>query len=592
MTFFDTHCHTYLSIKKCEKEVLDEINKSKKFFIWNVWVDLETSKHVIDLSKKYDFSYAIIWIQPENIWKYSDINETINKLENLAKNKKVIAIWECWLDYYRLEKNNSFKSINNEEQIFPLVDANSNFSPFVNIASNYSPFVNTASNHSPFVNAVPNNPPFVNATPNYSPFVNATPNYSPFVKGARGFYINWNNKESKLKTKWFSFIPYNQDLKNKSRELRKNMTNAEKKIWYNFLKTLDISITRQKPLLNYIVDFFIPSIWLIIEIDWDSHFQENYFKYENKRTKKLENYWLEILRFTNVEIYESFENVCNTIKKKIVNLQNLSEQKPPTPPLQRGLEQKSNNILLHKYITQNFQIEQKQNISPTNPNLNNLTSSLNSSFIKTSHSDFPFVNTAPNYFPFVNTAPNYSPFVKSLSWACRRRGRGFYEFREILEQKKQLEKDWFIAQINLAKKLDLPIVIHNREAWEDIFEILKQTNFKNFIMHCYSENLEYAKKLIDFSPNCKISFSWILTFKNAKNLQEVAKNIELKNIIIETDSPYLVPVPYRWQENYPFYVEKVFDKLCELREEKPELIKNQIWENSLEIFRIKKARGF
>jgi TatD DNase family protein len=91
----------------------------------------------------------------------------------------------------------------------------------------------------------------------------------------------------------------------------------------------------------------------------------------------------------------------------------------------------------------------------------------------------------------------------------------------------------------------LPLVIHNRNSKDDIFEILKETDFKNFVFHCYSENLEFAKKLLEFSPNCKISFSGILTFKNSLEVQETVKNIPIENILVETDEPYLTPVPYR-----------------------------------------------
>ncbi|MDR1944716.1 MAG: TatD family hydrolase, partial [Candidatus Peribacteria bacterium] len=73
--------------------------------------------------------------------------------------------------------------------------------------------------------------------------------------------------------------------------------------------------------------------------------------------------------------------------------------------------------------------------------------------------------------------------------------------------KRKKQKDFFVAQIELAKKLNLPLIIHNREAKNEIFEIIKQTNLKNFIFHCYSENLEFAQKLLEYSPNCKISFS-------------------------------------------------------------------------------------
>ena len=158
----------------------------------------------------------------------------------------------------------------------------------------------------------------------------------------------------------------------------------------------------------------------------------------------------------------------------------------------------------------------------------------------------------------------------------------YWEKEKIKEQKL-----FFKAQIELAKKYNLPVIIHNREAKNDVLEILKETNFKNFIFHCYSENLEYAQKLLDFAPDCKISFSGIVTFKNAKEIQETAKNIPLKNILVETDSPYLTPTPFRWkEENEPIFTKYVLDKIIELREESSEKIKKTIFENSLKIFNI------
>lgn len=166
-------------------------------------------------------------------------------------------------------------------------------------------------------------------------------------------------------------------------------------------------------------------------------------------------------------------------------------------------------------------------------------------------------------------------------WEC---GLDYYWKKD----KKEEQKKFFIAQINLAKKYNLPIIIHNRKSKDDIFQILEKTDFKNFIFHCYSENLEYAQKLLEFAPNCKISFSGIVTFKNAEDIQETAKNIPLKNILVETDSPYLTPSPYRWkQENEPIFTKYVLEKIIELRNEKPEIIEKQIFENSLEVFRVK-----
>lgn len=149
------------------------------------------------------------------------------------------------------------------------------------------------------------------------------------------------------------------------------------------------------------------------------------------------------------------------------------------------------------------------------------------------------------------------------------------------------QKKFFIAQIRLAKKYNLPIIIHNREAKEDVFEILKAENCTNFVVHCYSEDLEYAQKLIEFSPNCKISFSGTVTFKSAPNLQEAAANIPLKNILIETDCPYLSPVPERGTENYPSKVKYVLQKIQELRSESPEEIEEIIYQNSLSFFNVK-----
>lgn len=154
---------------------------------------------------------------------------------------------------------------------------------------------------------------------------------------------------------------------------------------------------------------------------------------------------------------------------------------------------------------------------------------------------------------------------------------------EIIE----IQKNCFRSQIRLAQKHNLPVVIHNRDAKEEVFQILLEENCTNFIMHCYSEDLKYAEKLIAFAPNCMISFSGIVTFNSAKSVQETAKNIPLKNIIIETDSPYLTPPPHRGEENYPEYVAFVLDKIISLRTEGKDIIEKQIFKNSLKIFWIK-----
>ncbi|MDD3793934.1 MAG: TatD family hydrolase [Candidatus Gracilibacteria bacterium] len=162
-----------------------------------------------------------------------------------------------------------------------------------------------------------------------------------------------------------------------------------------------------------------------------------------------------------------------------------------------------------------------------------------------------------------------------------------FEKEKIIEKQKEFQEIFFKGQIDLANKLNLPIIIHNRDSKDDIFEILVEKNFKNFIFHCYSENLDYAEKLINFSPNCKISFSGIVTFNNAKQIQETARNIPIKNILAETDSPYLTPTPFRGkEENEPIFTRYVIEKISELRGEKLENTANEIYLNSKNFFNI------
>ncbi|MGI6188785.1 MAG: TatD family hydrolase [Clostridiales bacterium] len=130
---------------------------------------------------------------------------------------------------------------------------------------------------------------------------------------------------------------------------------------------------------------------------------------------------------------------------------------------------------------------------------------------------------------------------------------------------RELQRQWFSEQIELACRLKLPVIIHNRDAHADVLDILKSKKDKILggIMHCYSGSWEMAKNFLDLG--FYISLGGPVTFKNARKPVEVAKNVPLDRLLIETDSPYLAPVPYRGKRNDPGLVRLVAEKIAEIR---------------------------
>ena len=109
------------------------------------------------------------------------------------------------------------------------------------------------------------------------------------------------------------FIPYRRDLKRPSQSLRRDASPAERKLWYEFLSGLPVKFTRQKPLGHYIADFYCANARLVIEVDGDSHFSEDGVRYDAVRTLHLNSEGIRVLRFTNIEVMEEFEGVCQKI---------------------------------------------------------------------------------------------------------------------------------------------------------------------------------------------------------------------------------------------------------------------------------------
>ena len=131
---------------------------------------------------------------------------------------------------------------------------------------------------------------------------------------------------------------------------------------------------------------------------------------------------------------------------------------------------------------------------------------------------------------------------------------------------KKIQKKSFIEHIRAASELNIPVIVHSRNAEPDTFDILqsekKNSNFK-ILIHCFTGSKSFAKKLIDI--NCYISVSGIITFDKTGDLTEAVKNIPLENLLVETDSPYLAPIPYRGKYNEPSYIVHTVDKLSKIK---------------------------
>ncbi|CEN80622.1 TatD family hydrolase [Paraclostridium sordellii] len=152
---------------------------------------------------------------------------------------------------------------------------------------------------------------------------------------------------------------------------------------------------------------------------------------------------------------------------------------------------------------------------------------------------------------------------------------------------REIQKEWFKRQIELANELNLPIIIHDRDAHGDTFEIIKNTKSPEIgcVLHCYSGNVELAKEYVKMG--CYISIPGTVTFKNNKKTREVAKEIPLEYLLIETDSPYMAPEPHRGKRNDPSLVQFVADKIAQEKGISYEQVCEATKENAKRFFNIK-----
>lgn len=160
-----------------------------------------------------------------------------------------------------------------------------------------------------------------------------------------------------------------------------------------------------------------------------------------------------------------------------------------------------------------------------------------------------------------------------------------FHYNDLNTRDAQISK--LVNHIHAGIATDKPVIVHTRSAKADTIDILKseQVDKCGGILHCFTEDYEMAKKAIDMGMY--ISFSGILTFKNAKEIQDVAKRIPLDTILVETDAPYLTPVPFRGKPNYPEYVKYTTDFLADLRGEDISEVKKQLYKNTIKVFNFK-----
>lgn len=151
---------------------------------------------------------------------------------------------------------------------------------------------------------------------------------------------------------------------------------------------------------------------------------------------------------------------------------------------------------------------------------------------------------------------------------------------------RDVQKRWFAAQLELARERSLPVIIHDREAHQDVMDLLDAADHYDLgvVMHCFSGSKELAKAYLD--RGAYLSLAGPVAFKNARKAVEVAEMVPMDRLLIETDSPYLAPPPYRGKRNEPAYVRLVAERIAQIRGFDVEYVAERTMENAKHVFHI------
>lgn len=156
---------------------------------------------------------------------------------------------------------------------------------------------------------------------------------------------------------------------------------------------------------------------------------------------------------------------------------------------------------------------------------------------------------------------------------------------------REIQKKWFMAQLDLAKELELPVVIHSREAAQDTFDIIKKAGIPEgmLVMHCYSYSPEMAREYLKMGYY--LGIGGVVTFKNAKKLKETVAMAPLAQLLTETDCPYLTPVPFRGKRNDSGKIPLVLDEIARIKETDRDETEAVCYENALRFYRLQEHYG-
>lgn len=197
----------------------------------------------------------------------------------------------------------------------------------------------------------------------------------------------------------------------------------------------------------------------------------------------------------------------------------------------------------------------------------------------------------PNFYPDSDEGKEYLKNLESLVYsdsgtieavAIGEIGLDYYGDNKTEEDYKR-QKEWFIAELNLARKLDLPIVVHSRDACKDTLDIVK-TFAKGLtgIIHCFSYEKDIALEYVKLGY-C-IGVGGVVTFKNGRKLKEVVEAIPLENIVTETDAPWLAPMPYRGKRNESSYIKYVIEEIAKIKRIDIDTLSEVLYNNAVEIY--------